>query len=63
MSIKIKVTNEMIREMGDLNYRESNEEVARAVLDIVERDLNASAYEAEFVHVAIQSHGCIEVEG
>jgi len=76
VSIKIKVTDEMVqayrvaywdrpvtRSKGSVEQRE--QDGLRVVLDIVERDLNEAVSEFEcgyFVHEEVKSLGCIEVE-
>jgi hypothetical protein len=62
--IKINVTDEMRQAMDRIeDGPDVDDRIARAVLDIVERDLNQAVRETDFEGYAIDSRGCIEVEG
>jgi hypothetical protein len=62
--IKINVTDEMVQvaQLGEVCCSLHSGRVVRAILDIVERDLNAvSAEDDDTGHVVLIPNGCIEV--
>lgn len=63
MSIKIKVTDEMIEAVRDTADASTYTETARAVLDIVERDLNEAMLQTADEYVVRVGSVEIEVEG